>query len=173
MNGVCAVTDATITQGGKTTTYQGLAVLTTDFFAYQLIGVPDIDFIQALHADPVVDNNGPSKDPLLVFGGKGYNFGTPSGRTFAFELTPDVKEVLNGAIAPFSGGGSAPVVNPNGPQPSISPLLYKETDNSNALSRGVWLQTSFYINTTPDDPGTEKTRIRPAVLRERGSWRRR
>jgi trimeric autotransporter adhesin len=156
VNGVCAITDATITQGGKTTTYQGLAVLKTDFFAYQLIGVPDASFSQALGQEvPVVDNNGPSKDPLLVFGGKKYDFGTPSGRTFAFELTPDVKEVMNGAIAPFSGEGSAPLVNPNGPQPSISPLLYKETDNSNALSRGVWLQTSFYINTTPADPKSE------------------
>jgi hypothetical protein len=152
VNGVCAVTDATITQAGKTTTYEGLAVLKKDFFAYQLIGASS-DFSISTHA---IDS-GPSADPLLVFGGTKYNFGTPSGRIFAFELTPDVKEVLNGAIAPFSGGGSAPVVNPNGPQPSISPLLYLEKDSASASdpSRAVWLQTSFYINTTPDDPETE------------------
>ena len=107
--GICAVTDATITQGGKTTTYQGLAVLKTGFFAYQLIGALNNDLSISTHAE-LVDNHAPSPDPLLVFGGKGYNFGTPSGRNFAFELTPDVKEALNGAIAPFSGGGSAPVV---------------------------------------------------------------
>ena len=160
VNGVCAVTDATITQGGKTTTYQGLAVLKTGFFAYQLIGAPNNDLSIGTHAE-LVDNHAPSPDPLLVFGGKGYNFGTPSGQIFAFELTPDVKEALNGAIAPFSGGGSAPVVPVDenghiiGPPPSISPLLYKETDGNNPLSRAVWLQTSLYINTTPADPGSE------------------
>jgi len=87
----------------------------------------------------------------LVFGGKGYDFGTPSGKTYAFVLTPDIKEALNGAIAPFAGGNTSPAVNQGGPQPSISPLLYLERDSGSASdqSRAVWLQTSLYINTTP------------------------
>ena len=157
VNGVCLVTDATITQNGNTTTYQGLAILKQDFFAYQLIGTPTTSISNSLTNAIIVDN-APSADPLLAFGGKGYNFGTPSGRIFAFELTPDVKEAMNGAIAPFSGGGSAPVVDvskdANGnfikPQPSISPLLYLEKDSASPTdpSRAVWLQTSLYINTS-------------------------
>ena len=76
---------------------------------------------------------------------------TASGKTYAFVLTPDIKEALNGAIAPFAGGNCSPAVNPDGPQPSISPLLYLERDSGSASdqSRAVWLQTSLYINTTP------------------------
>ena len=157
VNGVCPVTDATVTQNGQTTTYQGSAILKQDFFAYQLIGTPTTPISNSLTNAVIVDN-APSADPLLVFGGTGYNFGTPSGRIFAFELTPDVKEAMNGAIAPFSGGGSAPVVDvskdENGnfikPQPSISPLLYLEKDSASPTdpSRAVWLQTSLYINTS-------------------------
>ena len=65
---------------------------------------------------------------------------------------------MNGAIAPLSGGGFAPVVDvskdENGnfikPQPSISPLLYLEKDSASPTdpSRAVWLQTSLYINTS-------------------------
>ena len=76
---------------------------------------------------------------------------TASGKTYAFVLTPDIKEALNGAIAPFAGGNCSPAVNPDGPQPSISPLLYLERDSGSASdqSRAVWLQTNLYINTTP------------------------
>ena len=77
MDGVCPILPAdhaTVTQAGQTTTYVGLAVLRKDFFAYDLIGTPDIGI------DTNLDNNGPSTDPLLVFGGKGYDFGTPIGK---------------------------------------------------------------------------------------------
>ena len=84
VNGVCPVADATVTQNGQTTTYQGLAVLKQDFFAYQLIGTPTTPISNSLTNAVIVDN-APSADPLLVFGGTGYNFGTPSGRIFAFE----------------------------------------------------------------------------------------
>jgi hypothetical protein len=129
-------------------------VLRPGFFAYHLIETPaDSPNIQtnALNLSP------DSRDTILAFGGTAYNFGTPSGRTYAFQLTPDVKEVLGGALAPFASAQSSPQVNPNGPSPSISPLLYLEKDSAAAEdpSRAVWLQTSLYINTTPDDPLTE------------------
>ena len=99
--GVCAVLPAdhaTITQDEQTTTYVGLAVLRKDFVAYQLIGIPEIGLDTNLNNH--LNDNGPSTDPLLVIGGKGYNFGTPSGKTYAFTLLPDLKE---GILAPFAG----------------------------------------------------------------------
>ena len=153
--GVCAVlpTDnATITQDGNTTTFVGLAVLKEGFFAYHVVGLPEIGL--DTHLNNNLDN-GPSTDPLLVFGGTGYNFGTPSGKTYAFNLLPDIKEAV---LAPFAGGGSFPEIdlttdqqgNFIKPLPVISDLLYLEKDGgANDQSRAVWLQTSFYINTTP------------------------
>jgi hypothetical protein len=144
-DGICPVTDATITQNNETTNFVGIAVLKNDFFAYQLIQTPNS-----------ATNTDGAGDPLLIFGGKGYNFGQPSGKTYTFVLTPDLRESIQGAFAPFSGGGSSPVVNPEGPTPSISPLLYLEKDSASASdqSRAVWLQTSFYINTTPQEGDT-------------------
>jgi hypothetical protein len=142
--GVCAVTDGTVTQNGQTKTYVGLAVLKQDFFAYQLIGVPN--------TTQDSEDNGPNSDPVLVFGSKGYDFGAPSGKTYAFILTPDIKESAHGgAIGPFAGANSSPVVNPDGPQPSVSPLLYLEKDSASPTdpSHAVWLQTGLYINTIP------------------------
>ena len=40
VNGVCAVTDATITQDGETETLHGTAVSKPGFFSYQLINTP-------------------------------------------------------------------------------------------------------------------------------------
>ena len=144
--GICPVFDAKITQNGHTKTYAGIGVLSKDFVAYHVINVPD-------------QSDDYHLEPILAFGGKGYNFGTPSGKTYAFLLTPDVVQVLGGAIAPFASAQSSPEidssVDDNGnfikPQPSISPLLYLEKDSSatNDPSRAVWLQTSLYINTTP------------------------
>ena len=122
-------------------TLRGLGGLqTTDFVAYQLIGTSK------------TSETGPSADPILAFGGKGYDFGTPSGKTYAFTLLPDVK----GVLAPFAGPDSFPVVdlstdedgNYIKPLPAISDLLYREK-GVNDQSRAVWLQTSLYINTTP------------------------
>ena len=121
-------------------TFEGLAVFRKDFVAYQLIGTSE------------ESETGPSADPILAFGGKGYDFGTPSGKTYAFTLLPDVK----GVLAPFAGPDSFPVVDlstdENGnyikPLPVISDLLYREK-GVNDQSRAVWLQTSLYINTTP------------------------
>jgi hypothetical protein len=163
--GVCGITEAdhaTVTQAGQTTTYVGLAVLRKDFVAYQMIGVPQIDLSPSTDGENppgTGDVNGPSANPLLVFGGKGYDFGTPSGKTYSFTLLPDIKQ---GVLAPFAGPDSFPAVDlstdENGnyikPLPVISDLLYLEKDNGgvNDQSRAVWLQTSLYINTTPADP---------------------
>ena len=146
--GLCPVTGATITQNGETTTYEGLAVLRTDFYAYHVIdrdlfGLGNGFNVENIEID---QDNEDTPEALLAFGGKGYNFGTPSGRAFGFLLTPDVRE---GVFAPFASWESAPEVAENKPQPFVTPLLYKETDGSNPDSKAVWLQTSLYINTTP------------------------
>ena len=91
-----------------------------------------------------------------MIGGKAYNFGAASGRTFAFKLLPDINQ--GGVLAPFAVPDSFPEVdfstddsdNYIKPLPVISDLLYREkTGGINDQSRAVWLQTSFYINTTP------------------------
>jgi hypothetical protein len=139
VNGICAITDATTTQGqganAVTTTYTGLGVAKPGFFAYQVTEV---------------NNDNEEANPVLAFGGDPYNFGTPTGRVFAFDLQRDIAQ---NAFAPFTSADSMPLVNPNGPQPSVSQLLYLEQD-SNPNSRAVWLQTSFYINTTHQGVGT-------------------
>ena len=133
---------------GDTKTYAGIGVLRTDFVAYHVLNVPD-------------ESPGYHPEPILAFGGQGYNFDTPSGKTYAFILTPDVVQVLGGAFSPFASAESSPEiddsVDENGnfikPQPSISPLLYLEKDSSatNDPSRAVWLQTSLYISTPADN----------------------
>jgi hypothetical protein len=139
VDGICAITDATTTQGqganAVTTTYTGLGVAKPGFFAYQVTEV---------------NNDNEDANPVLAFGGDSYNFGTPTGRVFAFDLQRDIGQ---NAFAPFASADSMPLVNPDGPQPSVSQLLYLEQD-SNPNSRAVWLQTSFYINTTPQGDGT-------------------
>ena len=147
--GVCAVTDATITQGETTDTFSGWAVLKQDFYAYHLVEAPDFGLSDSYY-DYVPYNNSP--DQVLAFGGKKHDFGTPTGKTYVFVLTPDVVAGPEGAISPFASAGSSPEVNPDGPAPSISPLLYKES--SPTTGRAVWLQTGIYINTTPADGET-------------------
>ena len=80
-------------------TFEGLAVFRKDFVAYQLIGTSE------------ESETGPSADPILAFGGKGYDFGTPSGKTYAFTLLPDVK----GVLAPFAGPGLSPLSSISAP----------------------------------------------------------
>lgn len=164
--GVCAVTDATITSNGETKTYQGLPALREDFYAYHLAAPhqqPGLDgTLNAISAQDAVvapENNLGSQDVVLAFGGKGYDFGSPRGRTFGFALTPDVQA---GGFAPFASPDSMPSVDTTvdeannfiKPQPFVTPLLYKETD-STPESEAVWLQTSLYINTTPRNDETE------------------
>jgi hypothetical protein len=148
-DGICAVIDASIRQGSQTQTYVGLAVLRKDFVAYHVVNLPD-------------GSPNDHSEPILAFGGKGYDFGTRTGKTYAFVLTPDVLQgdgvqLEGGAIGPFASAESSPFVdasldedgNPK-PLPSVSPLLYLERD-SNPESKAVWLQSSLYVNTTPAD----------------------
>ena len=150
VNGVCVVADATITQidgttnQPKTETYIGTSVQKPDFFAYQLInGSPNPPSSTGGANSGGSNSHGP--DPILVFGGKAFNFGQPSGKLYLFNLTPDVSQ--DGAFGPFASGNSSPTVDPTKPQPSVSPLAMLQND-SNPNSQTVWLQTTFYINTT-------------------------
>ena len=147
--GICPVTEATITSNGETKSYQGLAALREGFFAYHLAS-----------SDGGPGNESDLPDVVLAFGGEAHDFGTPSGRTFGFALTPDVAA---NAAAPFASPDSMPLVDTTideqtgqfvKPQPFVTPLLYKETDGTPS-SEAVWLQTSLYINTTPRDDQTE------------------
>jgi hypothetical protein len=157
LGAICPVIDAKITQNPgteneETETLVGIAVLKDDFFAYHLVNEPE------------VGDEDWHPEPILAFGGKGYDFKTPQGRTYAFLLTPDVKEAVvssfrgeNLPIGFFGGGGSSPLIptdeagNPIGPLPANSRLLYLEKDSASANdpSKAVWLQTGLYINTTP------------------------
>ena len=99
LDGVCGIGpehEATVTQGEETITFEGLAVFRNHFVAYQLIGTSQ------------ESETGPSADPILAFGGKGYDFGTPSGKTYSFTLLPDIHEGSKGVIAPFAGSASSP-----------------------------------------------------------------
>ncbi len=142
LNGICTITDATITQNDgttnqpNTTNYIGTSVQQPGFFAYQLIDG------QYINGQKVIGQN---HDPILAFGGTPFNFGQPSGKLYLFNLTPDVSQ--NGAFGPFASGNSSPTVDPTKPLPSVSPLAMLQND-SNPNSRTVWLQTTFYIKTT-------------------------
>jgi hypothetical protein len=141
-DGPCDVLDATVTQDEVITNYIGTAVAESGFFAYQLI--PGEDTVEG----PVVTQ---PDAPLLAFGGEPFDFGEPSGRLYSFDLTSDIRE--QGALGPFASTASSPEVDPTKPLPTVSPLLFLEEDGSQQ-GRAVWLQTSFYINTTPESDGT-------------------
>ena len=135
LDGVCPINvpdNATVSQAGQTTTYAGLAVFKTNFFAY--------DIVAATNPRP---QNRSSRAPLLVFGGKGYNFAAPSGKIYSFALTPDTWK--SGAFGPFASVQSSPVTLtagttafPTGVFYSaggngfISPLVLLEKDNGGA-----------------------------------------
>jgi len=134
---------ATITQAGQKTTYVGYVVVKPDFFAYDVVAS------EASEDHP---------DRLLVFGGKGYNFGTPSGKIYSFNLTPDTIE--NGAFGPFASTNSSPVpaaftglqtyTDPNTEQSLgvgyVSPLVLLEKDGGpQDQSHAVWMQTNFFV----------------------------
>ena len=158
-NGVCQVTvtdAATITgiddngnqvnQVPTTKTLIGTAVVEPGFFAYQLI---NSSWTNNGTNNNNGNNNGP--DPVLAFGGTAFNIGQ-SGKLYLFNLTPDVFQVSQGgAIGPFASAGSSPYVDPNKPQPSVSPLEMLTNDAAKPGSGTVWLQTSLYINTSPAD----------------------
>ena len=132
--GVCTVTDGRMGRSGTTTNLIGTAVIKPGFWGYQLIPGHYSEGFK------IIDQT----EPMLMFGGTAYEFGTPSGRLFTFDLTSDVLQ--DSAIGPFGLNGSSPSVDPNKPLPEISPLAYLESDGDQ--NNAVWLQTSFYIKTT-------------------------
>jgi hypothetical protein len=135
--GICTVTDGRMGRSGTTTNLIGTAVIKPGFWGYQLIPGHYSEGIK------IIDQ----AEPMLMFGGTAYEFGSPSGRLFTFDLTSDVLQ--DSAIGPFGLNGSSPSVDPNKPLPEISPLLYLEKDGGpDDQSNAVWLQTSFYIKTT-------------------------
>ncbi len=158
-NGVCPhgaypiveTDNATITQDGQTTNYIGGVVVKPGFLAYDLTST-------------TISNDHPER--LLLFGGTGYNFGTPSGKVYSFELTPDLLQAS--AFGPFASTNSSPATAQfvglnayeNGNHVSrgigfVSPLVLLEKDSGDAEdpSRAVWLQTNFFIG-AGDNKGT-------------------
>ena len=151
-DGLCAVTDAKIVQDGVTTNLVGIAVAKPGFFAYQVRpGTWPTGEIGPILVPAQGDN-----DPLMVFGGDGYSFDTPSGKVHTFQLTQDISQP--GAFGPFASESSSPATAGNG---YISPLVLLEKDaprpvDSNAVdtSRAVWLQTNLFVGSDPDKPET-------------------
>jgi hypothetical protein len=156
LNGVCPINlaeNATITQGGQTSRFTGLAVFKGNFFAYDLVSASD----QA---------SGDHPERLLVFGGSGYSFPAPSGKIYSFTLTPDTLQ--SGAWGPFASLESSPVqlpedatVLPAGTIISdagngfISPLVLLERDGGTEdLSHAVWIQTSFFVGSGENEGAT-------------------
>jgi|GEM_PF-2803665 len=138
-NGVCLVTDATLTENGVTDNYVGRFVGRQNFFAYHVAQGEITE--RGLAIDP--DN----PEPILAFGGTTHDFGTPSGRVHLFSLTPDV---IQNAPAPFTSNSSTPEGGFD--NMSVTPLALLEKDD-NPDSRSVWLQTSFYIGSEGLDGG--------------------
>jgi hypothetical protein len=147
VDGVCEVTDATLTQNGETETLTGTAVSKPGFFSYQLINTP---------AQGSEDN----PQPVLLFGGSAYSFPTQgTGELREFDLTADVKET--GAAGPFMSSKSSPVLGEGATSATVTPLMVldKDPDSTNPdqpnTSRRVWLQSSFSM--TGSGPGQESS----------------
>ena len=138
--GACVVTDAKLTQNGQTPqNYAGIAVLKKDFWAY---------YVANGHFDEsgLVLQDGNNPEPILMFGGKTYNFAPASGKLYVFQMTGDI---LEPGAAPFASSNSMPSGEGNG---YISPLLLLEKDGgSGDTSRGVWLQSSLFIGGSGSD----------------------
>jgi hypothetical protein len=140
VNGICTVTDATVTQEDTPTTFTGTAVSKPGFFSYQLISTPTPPTEQ--NPDP----DGP--ETLLVFGGTPYTFPDQgTGELRKFDLTGDVGQT--GAAGPFMSANSSPVLAEGDTPATVTPLMLLDKDPDPAggpeenTSRRVWLQSSF------------------------------
>ena len=102
-NGFCVVTDAKIIQGDETTNLVGIAVAKPGFFAYQ---VRPGEWTTNDLSQPVLVPAEGDNDPLMVFGGDGYSFDTPSGKVHTFQLTQDISQP--GAFGPFASTNPLP-----------------------------------------------------------------
>ena len=140
VNGVCAVTDATITQDEETETLQGTAVSKPGFFSYQLIDAPSDD--------------SEGHEPVLLFGGSAFSFPAQgTGELREFDLTADVKET--GAAGPFMSSNSSPVLGVGATSATVTPLMVLDKDpdpvEGQNPSRRVWLQSSFSMTGSGPD----------------------
>ena len=162
-NGICLVTDARVIQDGVTTDFAGIAVAKPGFFAYHVRpGQWVTDNVMNFVRLPESEN-----DPLMIIGGDGYTFETPSGRVHTFQLTKDITQL--GAFGYFASTTSSPTGEGNG---FVSPLLLVEKDSvdvdPDSKSRAVWLQTNFAITSEPtsSDPNSQESFINIAL----GEW---
>ena len=96
-NGFCVVTDAKVVQDGVTTNLVGIAVAKPGFFAYQ---VRPGEWTTNDSAQPVLVPAEGDNDPLMVFGGDGYSFDTPSGKVHTFQLTQDISQPAPSVLLP-------------------------------------------------------------------------
>ena len=140
VNGVCAVTDATITQDGETETLHGTAVSKPGFFSYQLIDTPS--------------EGSEGHEPVLLFGGSAYSFPAQgTGELRQFDLTADVKET--GAAGPFMSSNASPVLGEGATSATVTPLMVLDKDpdpvEGQNPSRRVWLQSSFSMTGSGPD----------------------
>ena len=89
-NGICAVADATVSQGETTATLEGVGVFKPGFFAYQLHAATgpnsngSLSYVGLSH-----EQSGQADAQLLAFGGTAYAFTAPDGETnrlYKFDL---------------------------------------------------------------------------------------
>jgi hypothetical protein len=155
VNGVCEVTDATLTQNGETETLTGTAVSKPGFFSYQLINTP-------------AQGSEDSPEPVLLFGGEAYSLPTEgTGQLREFQLTADAKE--SGAAGPFMSSNSSPVLSEDSPSGTVTPLMMLDKDPGAGTteepntSRRVWLQSSFSME---DSGPNQQSSVNVAL----GTW---
>jgi hypothetical protein len=140
-NGICAVTDATISQEETTATLQGVGVFKPGFFAYQLAPSGPNTNGSLTSVGPSVDQPGAAQ--LLAFGGTKYTFAASDGETSKLYKF-DLGTVSLALPASFSQERVSPglAAGPAGTG-YVSPL--QVLDNSNeGDAGGVWLQTGFF-----------------------------
>ena len=101
--------------------------------------------------------NADLNDPMLVLAGQKYTL-PQTGQLLEFALYTDPRQSLSfpvtiddedftiqNFVAPFATLEGSPLILGDGANVQVSTLKVLEKDGSVANSRGVWLQTSFYI----------------------------
>ena len=99
-------------------------------------------------------------DPMLVIAGQKYTL-PQTGQLYEFSLftdprqslsfpvttyDPEVTTTVQNFVAPFATLEGSPFILGDGSNVQVSTLKVLEKDSSVAASRGVWLQTSFYLS---------------------------
>ena len=157
LDGICPVTNAKITQDGKTRNYAGVAVLKKDFYAYDVLAG------RYVSGKGLVPTDSEEPDRILLFGGKGYKFAEPTGKIYTFQLSNDLLQ--GDAAGPFASSATSPV--PVDGTRATSPLLLLEHDGgAEDTSRAVWLQTTLVVNTDEESESFGQSFINIAL----GEW---